>query len=196
MSTEEKKKLAPEAETQLQEQYVQSLQPIEEGQMIPGRVIEVDDDYVYVDVGYKSEGKIPANEFDAKPADGRNGLRHPRAQGRPRRPGHRLQAQGGREDLLEGPADRLRRAQAGAGHHRPQDQGRLRGGPRQRHPRLPAPVQGGREAAERELRLRRRQVLVLHRPPLRQGQDEHRRVPPRLDGRGHHASAARSSSAR
>ena len=67
MSTEDKKKLAPEAENQLQEQYVQSLQPIEEGQMIPGRVIEVDDDYVYVDVGYKSEGKIPRNEFDAKP---------------------------------------------------------------------------------------------------------------------------------
>jgi len=70
MSTEEKKKLAPEAETQLQEQYVQSLQPIEEGQMIPGRVIEVDDDYIYVDVGYKSEGKIPANEFDVKPVLG------------------------------------------------------------------------------------------------------------------------------
>ena len=70
MSTEDKKKLAPEAENQLQEQYVQSLQPIEEGQMIPGRVIEVDDDYVYVDVGYKSEGKIPRNEFDAKPEMG------------------------------------------------------------------------------------------------------------------------------
>ncbi len=67
MSTEDKKKLAPEAENQLQEQYVQSLQPIEEGQMIPGRVIEVDADYVYVDVGYKSEGKIPSNEFDTKP---------------------------------------------------------------------------------------------------------------------------------
>ncbi len=70
MSTEDKKKLAPEAENQLQEQYVQSLQPIEEGQMIPGRVIEVDADYVYVDVGYKSEGKIPSNEFDTKPQMG------------------------------------------------------------------------------------------------------------------------------
>jgi small subunit ribosomal protein S1 len=70
MSTEDKKKLAPEAENQLQEQYVQSLQPIEEGQMIPGRVIEVDSDYIYVDVGYKSEGKIPSNEFDTKPQMG------------------------------------------------------------------------------------------------------------------------------
>jgi len=70
MSTEDKHKLASEATSQLQEQYVQSFQPIEEGQMIPGRVIEVDTDYVYVDVGYKSEGKIPSNEFDTKPALG------------------------------------------------------------------------------------------------------------------------------
>jgi len=70
MSTEDKKKLAPEVENALQEQYVQSLQPIEEGQMIPGHVIEVDTDYVYVDVGYKSEGKIPSNEFDTKPQVG------------------------------------------------------------------------------------------------------------------------------
>jgi small subunit ribosomal protein S1 len=70
MSTEDKKKLTPEAETGLQEQYVQSLQPIEEGQMIPGRVIEIDADYVYVDVGYKSEGKIPIGEFDTPPAMG------------------------------------------------------------------------------------------------------------------------------
>jgi small subunit ribosomal protein S1 len=70
MSTEDKKKLTPEAENQLQEQYVQSLQPIEEGQMIPGRVIEVDGDYVYIDVGYKSEGKISSSEFDTKPQIG------------------------------------------------------------------------------------------------------------------------------
>jgi small subunit ribosomal protein S1 len=72
MSTEDKKKLTPEADTGLQEQYVQSLQPIEEGQMIPGRVIEIDSDYVYVDVGYKSEGKIAINEFDTPPAMGEN----------------------------------------------------------------------------------------------------------------------------
>lgn len=70
MSTEEKKSLAPGIESNLQAQYVQSLQPIEEGQMIPGKVIEVDNDYVYVDVGYKSEGKIPIAEFDTKPGLG------------------------------------------------------------------------------------------------------------------------------
>jgi small subunit ribosomal protein S1 len=72
MSTEEKKKLTPEVDSGLQEQYVQSLQPIEEGQMIPGRVIEIDSDYVYVDVGYKSEGKIQIGEFDTPPAMGEN----------------------------------------------------------------------------------------------------------------------------
>ena len=70
MSTEEKKNLAPGSENALQEQYVQSLQPIEEGQMIPGKVIEIDQDYVYVDVGYKSEGKIPTSEFDTTPSMG------------------------------------------------------------------------------------------------------------------------------
>jgi small subunit ribosomal protein S1 len=68
MSTEDKKRLAPGSEHNLQEQYVQSLQPIEEGQMIPGKVIEIDQDYVYVDVGYKSEGKIPISEFDTPPS--------------------------------------------------------------------------------------------------------------------------------
>ena len=72
MSTDEKKRPAPEAEKQLQEQYVQSLQPIEEGQMIPGRVIEVTGDYVYIDVGYKSEGKIQLAEFEATPQIGEN----------------------------------------------------------------------------------------------------------------------------
>jgi small subunit ribosomal protein S1 len=35
--------------------------------MIPGKVIEIDQDFVYVDVGYKSEGKIPRMEFDGSP---------------------------------------------------------------------------------------------------------------------------------
>jgi len=71
MSTEDKKNLTPGPENnQLQEQYVQSFQPIEEGQMIPGRVVEISSDYVYVDVGYKSEGKIPTNEFEKPPAIG------------------------------------------------------------------------------------------------------------------------------
>jgi small subunit ribosomal protein S1 len=70
MSTEDKKILTPGPENQLEAQYVQSFQPIEEGQMIPGRVVEISSDYVYVDVGYKSEGKIPTNEFEKPPTIG------------------------------------------------------------------------------------------------------------------------------
>jgi small subunit ribosomal protein S1 len=34
-----------------------------EGEIVKGRVIEVSDDYVTVDIGYKSEGQIPVEEF-------------------------------------------------------------------------------------------------------------------------------------
>ena len=71
MSTEEKKTTAQQSESDLQH-YMQSIQPIEEGQMIPGRVVEITGDYVYIDVGYKSEGKIPLNEFEAPPQIGEN----------------------------------------------------------------------------------------------------------------------------
>jgi len=71
MSTEDKKTTAQQSESDLQH-YMQSIQPIEEGQMIPGRVVEVTSDYVYVDVGYKSEGKIPVAEFETPPQIGEN----------------------------------------------------------------------------------------------------------------------------
>jgi small subunit ribosomal protein S1 len=71
MSTEDKKTTAQQSESDLQH-YMQSIQPIEEGQMIPGRVIEVTGDYVYVDVGYKSEGKISLSEFESPPQIGEN----------------------------------------------------------------------------------------------------------------------------
>jgi len=69
--SEEKKTTAQQSESDLQH-YMQSIQPIEEGQMIPGRVIEVTGDYVYIDVGYKSEGKIQLAEFEATPQIGEN----------------------------------------------------------------------------------------------------------------------------
>lgn len=52
---------------QLQEEYLKSIDDIEEGQLIEGTVIEVGDEQVFVDVGYKSEGKIPIDEFREKP---------------------------------------------------------------------------------------------------------------------------------
>ena len=37
--------------------------PIKEQSVVPGRVINVDADWVMVDVGYKAEGVIPLHEF-------------------------------------------------------------------------------------------------------------------------------------
>jgi small subunit ribosomal protein S1 len=40
---------------------------LEEGQLIQGTVIEVSNEFVFIDVGYKSEGKIPIAEFQKIP---------------------------------------------------------------------------------------------------------------------------------
>ncbi len=53
--------------SQLQEEYISKFQSVSEGQMIPGEVVEVTPEYVFVDVGLKSEGKIPIAEFDDPP---------------------------------------------------------------------------------------------------------------------------------
>jgi len=57
-------------QTQLQEEYLKSLEQLEEGQLVEGNVIQVTDDHVFVDVGYKSEGKIPISEFAEIPKVG------------------------------------------------------------------------------------------------------------------------------
>ena len=57
-------------EQRLREQYLQSLAQVAEGQMVPGQIVEVDSEYVYVDVGLKSEGKIPIDEFEETPSIG------------------------------------------------------------------------------------------------------------------------------
>lgn len=50
-------------QTNLQEEYLKALDTMEEGQLVDGQVIHIDADYVFIDVGYKSEGRIPLNEF-------------------------------------------------------------------------------------------------------------------------------------
>ncbi|MDR2589159.1 MAG: 30S ribosomal protein S1 [Spirochaetales bacterium] len=55
---------------ELQEQYLKSLDELEEGQLVDGRVVEVGAENVFIDVGYKSEGKIPLTEFSPPPAIG------------------------------------------------------------------------------------------------------------------------------
>ncbi|MDR2053158.1 MAG: 30S ribosomal protein S1 [Treponema sp.] len=57
-------------QTQLQEEYLKTLEQLEEGQLVNGVVIQVTPDQVFVDVGYKSEGKIPIGEFAEIPKVG------------------------------------------------------------------------------------------------------------------------------
>nr|WP_191013740.1 30S ribosomal protein S1 [Treponema zioleckii] len=57
-------------QTQLEES-LNSLGTVEDGQLVDGTVVQVTDDYVFVDIGYKSEGRIPVQEFAGKlPKDG------------------------------------------------------------------------------------------------------------------------------
>jgi small subunit ribosomal protein S1 len=73
-------------QTQLMEKSLEGLGSVENGQLVDGKVIQVTDEYVFVDIGYKSEGKVPVREFigglpsvgDTVPVvvvrlDGRNG---------------------------------------------------------------------------------------------------------------------------
>lgn len=54
----------------LQEQYLRGLEEIEVGQLVDGTVIQVGTEYVFVDIGYKSEGRISLEEFDETPGIG------------------------------------------------------------------------------------------------------------------------------
>ena len=58
-----------ENETQMT-QYLKSFAGIEDGQIVTGTVVQLNNDYVLVDVGYKSEGRIPVNEFMELPQIG------------------------------------------------------------------------------------------------------------------------------
>ncbi|NLA92928.1 MAG: S1 RNA-binding domain-containing protein, partial [Spirochaetales bacterium] len=49
---------------------LKSLDEIEDGQIVTGSVVQVNNEYVFVDVGYKSEGRIPLEEFPTVPAVG------------------------------------------------------------------------------------------------------------------------------
>ena len=61
---------AENIQTQLQEEYLKNLEQLEEGQMIEGHVIQVTQDQVFINIGYKSEGKIPLEEFSEIPKEG------------------------------------------------------------------------------------------------------------------------------
>ncbi|WP_350341581.1 30S ribosomal protein S1 [Desulfoferula mesophila] len=57
--------LTPE---ELEQAYEQSMKEIQEGEVAKGTIVAVENDYVVVDIGYKSEGQINIHEF--RDADG------------------------------------------------------------------------------------------------------------------------------
>ncbi|MBO6000253.1 MAG: S1 RNA-binding domain-containing protein, partial [Spirochaetales bacterium] len=46
-------------QSMMQEEYLKSLDGIEDGQLVTGTVVQVNNETVFVDVGYKSEGRLP-----------------------------------------------------------------------------------------------------------------------------------------
>jgi small subunit ribosomal protein S1 len=50
-------------EESFQQLYEESLKSIKEGEVVRGNIIQVTDEYVMVDIGYKSEGQIRISEF-------------------------------------------------------------------------------------------------------------------------------------
>ncbi|MBN2568023.1 MAG: 30S ribosomal protein S1 [Deltaproteobacteria bacterium] len=61
---EEKTKNSSEGENvSFEELYEQSLQDIPVGEVVTGRVVQINDDVVMVDVGYKTEGRMRYSEF-------------------------------------------------------------------------------------------------------------------------------------
>ncbi len=43
--------------------YAESFRDVKEGELVKGKIVRVQGDYVIIDVGFKSEGSIPKNEF-------------------------------------------------------------------------------------------------------------------------------------
>ena len=59
----EKDSVTGESMAELMDLYEESFKRFEEGEVVTGRIISVDKDHVLVDIGYKSEGFIPMDEF-------------------------------------------------------------------------------------------------------------------------------------
>lgn len=55
-----------EIDGQIVPNYDATFHPFEEGEVVTGKVVRIDNDEVLVDVGYKSEGVIPSNELSIK----------------------------------------------------------------------------------------------------------------------------------
>lgn len=52
---------------ELQQQFLDQLDALEEGQLVEGTVIQISGDEVFIDIGYKAEGRISLDEFESAP---------------------------------------------------------------------------------------------------------------------------------
>src|SRR5579872_6247407 len=57
-----------EVDGQIVPNYDATMHPFQEGEVVTGHVVRIDHDEVLVDIGYKSEGVIPANELSIRKA--------------------------------------------------------------------------------------------------------------------------------
>ncbi len=55
--------LVNQGDEEFKELYEESLKTFQEGEVVKGRIVSVDKEFVMVDIGYKSEGRIPLHEF-------------------------------------------------------------------------------------------------------------------------------------
>jgi small subunit ribosomal protein S1 len=54
-------------QNEMQEQYLKAMEHVEEGQLVEGIVVQLDNESVFIDIGQKAEGKIPFEDFDVIP---------------------------------------------------------------------------------------------------------------------------------
>jgi hypothetical protein len=81
------------------EMFEESLKSIQEGKIVSGEIVQIDNEFVLVDIGYKSEGQIRINEFkdlegNLNGTGGGHGGSPPGAQGRQRRQHRFVQRKG------------------------------------------------------------------------------------------------------
>jgi small subunit ribosomal protein S1 len=48
---------------QFMEMYEESLRSLQEGELVKGEIVQINKEFILVDIGYKSEGQIPIHEF-------------------------------------------------------------------------------------------------------------------------------------
>ena len=53
-----------EAQERMMDESLKTLDELEVGQVVDGTVVQIGSEHVFVDIGYKSEGRVPIEEFE------------------------------------------------------------------------------------------------------------------------------------